>query len=634
MALPRNRMRTPILRTLPFALALLVAGPLPLPSPSPALAAEVVRDTALGGRVADTIAAGDVHVWQVAAAAGTEIRCELRSEDGADKDGDDGDGPRALLVLVDPQCRELGRAQADDDDLRRVAPVSGTYRLEVRAGGFSGGYELRIEGRADEGEEERVRTQVVLTGDPVTVHVAAPAQGSLEIEVRRRSGGAPQVDQVTDALGRPLGIFPREARRTRVRLLPIPVGVEGGLDVTLSASGDGTGRFELRTRVRGAGDRLRGGDEHEERRIVVQLAPGTDAAALAATLGATLVEVRGDLAVLETSEDREGFEHDDAAEFDLLPGVLGAEANLRLGNPEGSQSNAVIVGSELGRSNLEQQAALADLRAAVAHRAATGKGCVVAVLDGGVDLAHPFLEGRLLPGHDVVGGDEVPAEETNGLDDDADGLVDEGFGHGTFVASLVLAAAPEAKVLPVRVLDTDGRGTAADVAAGITWAVDHGADVLNCSFGSLGGSTTIASAVRYAVAKGVVVVAATGNDGSTTVVDFPAAMPEVVSVSAVDATGGRADFANAGPATTLAAPGATLVGAYPDGLYAEWSGTSFSSALVSGGSALVVQGRPLAAPQAVKQQIVRRARPVRRTLPSARRRGLGAGVLDLARLVK
>jgi subtilisin family serine protease len=336
--------------------------------------------------------------------------------------------------------------------------------------------------------------------------------------------------------------------------------------------------------------------------------------------------------VFETPSEREGFEDDDAALAAATPGVLDAEADLIADLAEGSQANLPIVASDLGRADVDSQQALVQTRALAAHKFATGVGVTVAVLDGGVDATHPYLTGHVLAGFDFVDDDADPSEAKNGIDDDLDGVIDEGYGHGTFVASLVLAAAPDAKILPVRVLDTDGRGRVSDIAAGITWAVDHGANVLNLSFGTLGGSRIVSAAVRYALGRGVTVVAATGNDGTGTVIDFPAALQGVIAVTSVDATGARPAFANAGSATALAAPGTDLVGAFPDGRYARWSGTSFSAALVSGGAALVLDHRPHAPPSLVASLLERRTRPFRAAVARANRRTIGAGVLDFLRL--
>lgn len=228
---------------------------------------------------------------------------------------------------------------------------------------------------------------------------------------------------------------------------------------------------------------------------------------------------------------------------------------------------------------------LAPLRAEEAWQYATGAGVVVAVLDSGVDANHPALAGRVLPGHDYVDGS-------------TDGRVDP-VGHGTTVASLiagagdpVLGLAPEATILPVRVLDENNRYEhAATVAAGVIWAVDQGADVINLSLGGQRESPALAEALAYAMAHDVVVVACTGNlvsDG-TTQVWYPAREPGVIAVAGLSVTNGR--FSSwpsslVGPETVLAAP-AVVTGAQAGGGYRDVQGTSFSSALVSGAAALV-----------------------------------------------
>lgn len=615
-----------------LALALLVPGWDVVRPPLPASAAESVSNAVLGARIEEDISAGDVHAYEVPLLAGTSLKVKLSASDDAPVSAE----PLPEVVVKDPLSTEIGRRAADDGDLRITAAAAGSYRFEVRAGTWTGEYELRIEGDVPEAAPQDSRNTITVNGAPVVVHVDASATSLVEIEVRRRAGSPPAIDEVRNALGETLTRYFRKSSSDKVRLEAIPVGVPGGLDLTISAQGGGSGTYEVRTRLRSISDRPAGGDEHDSRRIAMLLSPGTDPVAYAALHGLTFIEVKGDYALFETPAGREDHEEEDADEAEHTQGVVLASPDVLATLPEGSQSNAPAVGSDYGRvpADVTSQAALAQIHAATAQLTATGAGVVVAVLDGGVDATHEFLAGHVLPGRDFVDGDFDASESKNGLDDDLDGLVDEGWGHGTFVASLVLAAAPDAQILPVRVLDSDGRGRSSDIAAGIRWAADNGARVMNLSFGTLGGNVLIAEAVRYAQGLGVSVVASTGNEARTTVVDFPAALHGVVAVTALDATGARAPFANGGTATTIAAPGVDLVGAYPGGLYARWSGTSFAAAFVSGGIALVVERAPTASPAAVSAFLVKKARPFRPALPRASRRFMGAGALDLARLVR
>jgi type VII secretion-associated serine protease mycosin len=231
---------------------------------------------------------------------------------------------------------------------------------------------------------------------------------------------------------------------------------------------------------------------------------------------------------------------------------------------------------------------LSPLQAQEAWRYSTGAGVVVAVLDSGVDAGHPDLAGRVLPGRDYVDGS-------------TDGRTDP-VGHGTTVASLIagggdpaVGLAPEATILPVRVLDEQNRyRQAATVADGVRWAVDQGAQVINLSLGGARDSAALSGALEYAMANDVVVIACTGNlTGAAEEyreVWYPAREPGVVAVAGLTyPDGGEASHwpaSLAGPETVLAAP-AVLTGAQAGGDYREVQGTSFSAAVVSAAAALI-----------------------------------------------
>jgi serine protease len=228
---------------------------------------------------------------------------------------------------------------------------------------------------------------------------------------------------------------------------------------------------------------------------------------------------------------------------------------------------------------------LAPLGADQAWQYSTGSGVVVAVLDSGVDAEHPDLAGRVVAGHDFVDGS-------------TDGRVDP-VGHGTTVASQIVGGgdpaiglAPEATVLPVRVLDERNRYRSAEtVADGVRWAVDHGARVINMSLGGAQVSTVLAEALAYAMANDVVVVACTGNQVNEEYQDvwYPAREPGVVAVAGVTFSDGAPrpwPASLTGPETVLTAP-AVVTGAQAGGGYRDVQGTSFSSALVTAVAALI-----------------------------------------------
>ncbi|WP_288009358.1 S8 family peptidase [Kyrpidia sp.] len=217
-----------------------------------------------------------------------------------------------------------------------------------------------------------------------------------------------------------------------------------------------------------------------------------------------------------------------------------------------------------------------------AWRTTTGApGIVVAVVDTGVDRGHPDLQGQLLPGANLL-------DPTRPPDDDN--------GHGTHVAGVIAALSNNGegvasldwhgRVLPVKVLDQDGAGSAFDVARGIIWATDHGARVINLSLGQTEDCQYLHDAIRYAAGRGVLVVAAMGNEGTDTP-EYPAAYPEVLAVTAVDPGGVFAPFSSYGAHAGVAAPGVSIASTYAGGQYAALSGTSMASPHVAGLAALI-----------------------------------------------
>lgn len=241
------------------------------------------------------------------------------------------------------------------------------------------------------------------------------------------------------------------------------------------------------------------------------------------------------------------------------------------------------------------QAAARSLRLTDAHRLSRGVGVTVAVLDTGADASHPALAGRLDPGWDYIDDDPDPSEAVNGRDDDGDAAADESYGHGTFASGVVALVAPGARIMPMRVLDSDGHGNLFVVAEAIEDAVDNGADVINLSFGNATKPKVamLEEAVKNARKLGVVVVASAGNEGST-LDQYPALLSELLGISALDANGQRlATFSNSGSWVDVAAPGSEVVGPVPGGSYARWNGTSVSAPFVAGQAALVRSRRPL-----------------------------------------
>ena len=235
-----------------------------------------------------------------------------------------------------------------------------------------------------------------------------------------------------------------------------------------------------------------------------------------------------------------------------------------------------------------------------------GAGATIAVIDTGIDLDHPEFSNRLVAGYDFVDNDTDP--------DDIDG-------HGTHVAGTIAGrdddntgisgVAPAAKIMPIRVLDNEGEGWNSDIVAGIRWAVDNGADVINLSLGGDDYSRSMEQAIRYANERGSVVVMASGNEGKPSP-NYPAAHAANygIAVGAVDRNQNFADFSNQAGRNTLdyvTAPGVSIYSAVPDGRYDYYSGTSMATPHVAGLAALLKSHDKSLTPAAIENLLTRTA---------------------------
>ncbi len=216
----------------------------------------------------------------------------------------------------------------------------------------------------------------------------------------------------------------------------------------------------------------------------------------------------------------------------------------------------------------------------------TGKGIRVAVIDTGVQDDHPDLRGKVVRGYNYVNGNWNPYDYN---------------GHGTHVAGIIAAntnngigiaaVAPDAQIYAVKVLNDNGSGTLANVAAGIRHAADNGSHVINLSLGASVGASTLEDAVNYAWNRGSVVVAAAGNAGSTAP-HYPAYYSNVIAVAATDSADRKASFSTYGTWVDVAAPGVDIISTYVWSSYARLNGTSMAAPHVSGVAAILAeQGR-------------------------------------------
>ncbi len=270
--------------------------------------------------------------------------------------------------------------------------------------------------------------------------------------------------------------------------------------------------------------------------------------------------------------------------------LLYAELNYINENPEDGGSDRIYGWGDESTVNNQNSAKALQLESA--HTLSQGAGSLVAILDTGVQLNHPALSNSIEAlGYDFVDNDLQPADEANGLDDDGDGRVDELYGHGTHVAGIVHLVAPQARLLPLRVLNSDGRGNNFRTASAIVYAAQHGADAINLSLGTSQQSLLLRDAVEEAARLGAVVVAAAGNL-NTTVKQYPAAEACAIAVTSINAYEKKSSFANYGDWIGVVAPGEEIYSAFPINGYAALSGTSMATPFVAGQAALLRGANP------------------------------------------
>lgn len=245
---------------------------------------------------------------------------------------------------------------------------------------------------------------------------------------------------------------------------------------------------------------------------------------------------------------------------------------------------------------------------------------IVAVIDTGVDVNHPVLYPVLLPGYDFTrnqpgasewldvpqlngttgaqNGQPVVVQQSSAaiLDQSSAAILDGGpysaFGHGTMTTGLVHLAAPHAQILPLKAFTSSGTGYVSNIVAALYYAVQHNANVVNMSFDVSSSSPALTSAISYANGKGLVLVAAAGNENTSAPV-YPAALnSNVMGIASTTDSDTKSTFSNYGSTDVwIAAPGEYVVSTFPGGTFGSASGTSFSSPLVAGSADLLLSAK-------------------------------------------
>ncbi|MBK5305960.1 MAG: peptidase S8 [Frankiaceae bacterium] len=331
------------------------------------------------------------------------------------------------------------------------------------------------------------------------------------------------------------------------------------------------------------------------------------------TPGSVLVQYRpgvsgAEQAELERGQSAQRVGSIAALQTEILAVPVGAEDRVitalsRSGKVEYAERNGVAFADAAGSNvtndtYLGQQWGVSKINTPTAWGTTTGSSSVViGVVDTGADYSHPDLQGRLVAGYDFVNNDS---------------RADDDQGHGTSTAGIIGAATNNGigiagmcwncTIMPVKALNSSGSGSYSAIANAVTWATDHGADIINMSLGGGTDSSTLHNAITYAANKGVFLVGSAGNSG-TTAYNYPAGYAEVLSVAGSTSTDGLYSWSNYGSWVDVAAPGCDYATSLGGGYNSNFCGTSAAAPVVSGMVGLLKSAAPATSNSALKSAI-------------------------------
>lgn len=314
--------------------------------------------------------------------------------------------------------------------------------------------------------------------------------------------------------------------------------------------------------------------------LCVNVVAGTNVTALGNQYGVSVLEVSPDGRYVLYNANTNANANTVYTSLGTNPAVLSREVTAAT-SLNGKGSTIPVFGRRVDTVSLNQP--LLDLiNWQPSLAASTGREIRVAILDTGLaSTAGSEITNSVVAEANILDDTLTTADVANGTDSNHDGILDGEVGHGTMVASIVNLVAPQAKLIIVKVADSDGVTNQWSIYKGVKFAVDNGAKVINMSFGALERSPLMKKAIAYAEANGAVVVSGIGNNDVEEAY-YPAKIPTVISVSAVNTDRTKISFSNWAKTVDVAAPGYSIGTDLLTGALGQWEGTSFSAAYVSG----------------------------------------------------
>lgn len=250
------------------------------------------------------------------------------------------------------------------------------------------------------------------------------------------------------------------------------------------------------------------------------------------------------------------------------------------------------------------------IRVANAWHHSTGQGVVVAVLDTGIDMNHDYLKDNISPwGIDFVDEDYDASEERSNLDSNGNGVIDEGWGHGTHVAGIIKTVAPDVTIMPIRIADSDGHAELFDIIEGISYATMYGVDIINLSMSIDKPSPLLQDWIAFAQAMNITIVTSAGNNNLNEL-KYPGNVRGVITVTSINENLVKSSFANYSYNVSVAAQGENILSTAPGNRYIYRSGTSMAAPIVAGQAAIILQLVPYASRYYVADRILLTSKPI------------------------